>query len=378
MAWNEPGGKNPWSQNNDSPPDLDEVIQNLQKKFGGLFGSGGGAGFSLIFFLVAFVALWGFLGFYIIDAQERAVLLRFGKYHTTVGAGLHWRMPLVDTKIVVNVEELREYTMAESAGIMLTQDENIVATSLSVQYKVRDVNDYVLKVRNPDEILQRTLEAALRQVVGQSTLDQVLTTDRKEIEINTQEKLQELLDLYKSGIVVSKINLDKMEPPTQVKAAFDDVIKAREDEKALINEAEAYSNQVIPVASGQAKRITADAEGYKEAVVARATGEADRFERLLAEYEKAPKVTQERLYLETMESILGSTTKILIDVDGSSLMYLPLDKLIGSGNPITAETFESLKSGSATSVENANKAQIAADQSRSREYLRLRQRGGNE
>lgn len=379
MAWNEPGGKKPWPPNNDSPPDLDEVIQDLQKKFGGLFGSGGSSGFSLIFFLVAALVIWALLGFYILDASERAVLLRFGKYHETVGPGLHWRMPLVDTKVVVNVEELREYTLPNNAGLMLTQDENIVDTSLSVQYKVREVNDYVLKVKEPDGLLQRALEAALRQVAGQSTFDQLLTTDRKEIEINTQEKLQALLDRYETGILATKVNLDKIEPPLQVKEAFDDVIKAREDEKAVINQAEAYQNQVVPVAQGQAKRILAEAEAYKEAVVARSTGEAERFNQLLTEYKKAPGVTRERLYLETVESVLGSTTKILVDVDGSSLMYLPLDKLFGnkiSGQPAMENIQQQLPASRDQAANLANEIRSRIDE-RSRDRARLRQRGGN-
>lgn len=333
MAWNEPGkGQDPWGQGgNNNPPDLDEVIKNFQKKFGGLFGGGeggdgSGKGLGIGTILVLGLLLWAVFGIYIVDPAERAVILRFGKYHATTEPGPHWHMRLIDTKVQVNVDELRSYPLEQ---LMLTQDENIVAVDLTIQYKIKDVKDYVINVRSPDNTLRHATESALRQTVGKSRLDYVLTEGREVVADDILEMLQTLLDRYGAGLQVTAVNMQRAEPPDQVRDAFDDVIKAREDKIRLRNEAEAYANQIVPVARGNAQRLLAEANAYRDSVIARAEGEATRFDQLLVEYEKAPQVTRERLYLEAVESVLTNTTKVMVDVEGgNNLMYLPLDRLM--------------------------------------------------
>ncbi len=381
MAWNEPGkGQDPWGQGgNNNPPDLDEVIKKLQKKFGGLFGGGDSGdgttkGLGLGALVVLATIVWAAFGIYIVDPAERAVILRFGKYHSTAEPGPHWRMPLVDTKVLVNVDELRSHPLEQ---LMLTQDENIVAVDLTIQYKIKDVKNYVINVLHPDNTLKLATESALRQVVGKSKLDYVLTDGREVVADNILELLQTLLDRYGAGLVVTAVNMQKAEPPEQVRDAFDDVIKAREDKVRLRNEAEAYANQIVPVARGNAQRLLAEANAYRESVIAHADGEAKRFDQLLVEYEKAPKVTRERLYLEAIESVLTNTTKVMIDVEGgNNLVYLPLDKLIGGtantdrkaevktnelGTGIVDKVRDSLSSA------QANEILSSRDRSRSRE-----------
>ena len=337
MAWNEPGGgKDPWGGNrgNDGPPDIDEALNKLKEKFAAFGGgSGGGAGSSKGLLPVALIALaiiWGLLGVYQVDEKEQAVVLRLGKYSETMDSGLKWNPPLVDSVTIVRVTEERQYS---ARGLMLTQDENIVEISLTVQYNIANAKDFVLNIKDPETSLKHATDSALRHVVGSTGLDGVISTGREQVAVSTAEKLQDLLDVYSSGINVVKINIEEARPPTEVKAAYDDVIKAREDLERLVNEAQAYSNGIIPEARGEAQRLREEAEGYLSQVVSKSQGEAKRFTTLLAEYKKAPEVTRERLYIDAIEQVMSSSTKILMDTEGgNNMLYLPLDKLVQQGN----------------------------------------------
>ncbi len=337
MAWNEPGkDQDPWGgrNNNDGPPDLDEVFKSIQKKLNGLFGGGNknggkggdGAGGLFVIILVLAVLAYGFAGVYVVDAKERAVVLRLGAFSEIKDSGMQWNAPLMTQVFIENVTEERQYP---TRGLMLTEDESIVELPITVQYNVADVKAYVLNVRNPDTSLQHAADSALRHVVGSTQLNQVLSEGRVKIGDEVKLRLQKYLDSYGTGIYVRSINLQEGRPPEEVRHAFDDVIKAKEDQERMINEAEAYSNEVIPEARGRAQRVLEEANAYKEEVVAHAEGESQRFEKLLAEYQKAPEVTRTRLYLDTMENVMGSASKIMVDVEGgNNMMYLPLDKMV--------------------------------------------------
>jgi membrane protease subunit HflK len=349
MAWNEPGGgsnkpKDPWGGGDQGPPDLDEALKKFQEKLRGIFGGGSGSGsgssstgggipgFSagvVGFLVIVALAVWGLMGFYQLDQQERGVVLRFGKYTNTVQPGLHWNPPIIDDVTTVNTTKVRSASFRE---IMLTQDENIVEVQLSVQYVINDPENFVLKVLAPESSLQNAAKSALRHVVGGTTMDLVLTEGRARIGAEIQQRLQEYIDLYQTGILVSKVTVDESKPPTQVQAAFDDVIKAREDEERVKNEAQAYANGIVPEARGGAQRQIEEASAYKEEVIANAEGEAERFSLLLSAYRSAPKVTRERLYLDAVQAVYTQTSKVMIDVEGgSNMMYLPLDKLTQPG-----------------------------------------------
>lgn len=342
MAWNEPGGgnnKDPWGGGGDQgPPDLDEAFKKLQEKLNTIFNSGnsgGGSagntpsGSSASLFVILFVVLsvfWAANGFYIVDEKEEAVVLRLGKYHDTFGPGLHWYPPLIDGKTIVNVTEEQQY---QSRGLMLTKDENIVELPLTVQWNVADSKAFVINVRSPDISLQQATESALRHVVGSSKLDNVISTGRSQLGADIEVRLQRYLDSYGAGINVINVNIQEAKPPTQVKAAYDDVVKAREDRERLINEAQAYANGIIPESRGMAQRMIEEAEGYKQRVILEAEGEAQRFSKLLAEYSKAPEVTRERLYLDAVENVMSNSSKVMVDLEGgNNMMYLPLDKLM--------------------------------------------------
>ncbi len=345
MAWNEPSGdKKPdksWG-NSRSEPDLEELLRKLWQTVTGGGGSGDGGGSSgggswprlsrnvlLVFVLVA-VTLWALLGLYQLDQQERAVILRFGKFHSVVNPGLRWNPPLIDRVYRINVTKI--YSEAYD-GKMLTEDENIVDVHITVQYQISVPEDYVLRVRDPIKSLRNATESALRHVVGSSSIDQVITFGRERVGADVKTRLQDYLHLYGTGIVVSQVNTNEANPPQQVKAAFDDVNKALEDEARYKNEAEAYANQVVPQARGDALRVLAEAEGYRQKVIAQAQGDADRFNKLLSEYQKAPDVTRDRLYLDTVETVFSNVSKVMIDVeDGGNLMYLPLDRLMAQGS----------------------------------------------
>lgn len=367
MAWNEPGGnsnnQDPWGGRKgggrQGPPDLDEAFRKLQESLGGIFGGkkrgsnsggsgskGGGFGMLLVVLLVL-VGAWLYNAVYVVDQQEQAVILRLGKYHDTVDSGLNIYFPPFDTKYQENVTRERAYS---KQGAMLTQDENIVEVPLTVQYRISNLRDFVINVDQPETSLEHATDSALRHVVGSSTMDQVLTEGREAIAAQVRERLQRFLDVYKAGITVTQVNIQSASAPREVQEAFDDVIRAREDEQRERNQAETYANGVIPEARGQAQRLLEEANGYREEVVARATGEADRFVKLLTEYQKAPEVTRERLYLATMQEMMTNTSKVLVtgDKGQNNLLYLPLDKMVESGRNQGSGSNNSSSSNSAS------------------------------
>ncbi len=337
MAWNEPGGgdKDPWGGRGDQgPPDLDEAFKKLQQQLAGIFGGGGGgggsgsginfnmAGIAAAVLVIAYIAF----GVYQVDQQERGVVFRFGKVQDdVVMPGLHWNPPIVDRVELVNVTRLNSKS---HKGLMLTEDENIVDVSLTVQWLVTNPVDYLVRVRDPQISLEHATESALRHVVGSSVMDQVITDGRAAIAAEVQERLQTYLNNYGTGILISKVNIDESAPPNQVRDAFNDVQKAKEDEQRTINDANAYAESVIPEARGEAQKAIEQASAYRDQVIARAEGEADRFNKLLNEYQLAQRVTRDRLYIDAMESVLSRSSKIMVDVEGgNNLMYLPLDRL---------------------------------------------------
>ena len=350
MAWNEPGGnsnnQDPWGGRKgggrQGPPDLDEAFRKLQESLNGLFGggkkrgddesgrSGGGGGFGLLFVGLGLLAVvWLYSAIYVVDEQEQAVVLRFGKYHETVGPGLNIYFPPIDRKFQENVTRERAYT---KQGAMLTEDENIIEVPLTVQYRVTNLQDFVLNVDQPEVSLQHATDSAVRHVVGSTEMDQVLTEGRELMASEVRERLQRFLDNYRTGITITQVNIQSAAAPREVQEAFDDVIRAREDEQREKNQAESYANGVIPEARGQAQRLLEEANGYRDEVIARAQGEADRFTKLVAEYRKAPEITRERLYIDTMQEVMSNTSKVLVtgDKGQNNLLYLPLDKMIDS------------------------------------------------
>ncbi len=355
MAWNEPGkpgDKDPWGQRRKpgaGGPDIDRIVKNIQQKFAGLFGGGGGArasGFGFGLIVIVALVIWFATGFYIVNQGERGVVLRFGKKAEITDAGLRWHLPFPLEKVEkVNVEKVSTIEIGYRSNprtggkskvpkeaLMLTEDENIIDIEFAVQYKIKDAAEYLFNVRDPETTIAQATESAVREVVGKSTLDFALTEGRDQVSRNSRELLQQILDRYKTGVHIVTVETQKAQPPDEVKPAFDDAVKAREDEQRLINEAEAYANDVVPRARGGASRLLQEAEGYKASVIARADGDARRFNQIANEYVKAPGVTRERLYIETMEQVLTNTTTIFIDQKaGNNLIYLPLDKLVPMG-----------------------------------------------
>jgi membrane protease subunit HflK len=338
MGWNESpdGDKDPSGSrgNNDGPPDLDEILRKMQEGIGRMFGrrsgspsGSGGPSFPLILVFLGLLVWLVYDMTYTIDQQERGIVLRFGEYVTLLQPGLNFRLPYpIEEVLIVNVGQGRTLT---HKSVMLTQDENIVDVEVAVQWRIKDPLAYKFNVVNPDATLQQATESAVREVIGKSNLDFVLTEGRGQIAQNQQTLIQQIMDDYKTGIEILVVKMQAAKPPEEVKSAFDDAIKAREDEQRLVNEAEAYRNDAIPKARGGAARIREEANAYKARIVARAEGDASRFVQLLTEYEKAPDVTRERLYLETMENVLSNTNKVLLDTHGSNnLIYLPVDKLM--------------------------------------------------
>ncbi len=347
MAWNEPGGsgdKDPWGGNrggNQGPPDLDELFKSLQKKFGALFGSksgkssGGGSGSGSSFsgtvgigiVVLILLLFWGATGFYKVQQAERGVVLRFGKYTETTQTGLHWHLPApIEKVILVDVNEVHTVPLRAT---MLTQDENIVDIEGSVQYQITNATDFLFNDRAPVRALEQAAESAIRQSIGRAKMDYVITDGRAQIAIQVKDIIQKIINKYGTGITVLKMNIQHARPPEAVKDAFDDVTQSREDMERLKNEAETYSNGVIPKARGDAARIREEADAYKSEVVNNAEGEGKRFTQLLKAYRKSPAVTRERLYLDMMQSVLSKSSKVLVDVSGSNnLLYLPLDKLM--------------------------------------------------
>jgi modulator of FtsH protease HflK len=380
MSWNEPGGdkKDPWSGRGDQkgPPDLDEAIRSLQEKLGKIFNggnSGGGGGGdrssagsvkNIGYIALGALLLWGLSGFYIVDEGNHGVETRFGSYTVTTKSGLNWHIPApIENVAIVNVKQQRFIEVGYRTGsgeqnlgsvpkeaLMLTKDENYVDVRLAVQYQVKDARDFIFNIVNPAATLKQVTESAQRGVVGTSNMDFILTEGRSEIVAMIKKEIQEVMDSYQSGIQITSVNLQDAQPPEQVQNAFEDAIKAREDEQRLINEAQAYANDVVPRARGAAARKLQEAEGYKDQVIAQAEGETSRFSKLLTEYTKAPDVTRKRLYIESMESVLSGTNTMMIDVKaGNNLLYLPLDKIIKNHEPEPAISAQSPPSHQGTS-----------------------------
>jgi len=396
MAWNEPGGnggRDPWGNRGgqQGPPDLDEVLKKLQSRLGRIFGGrsgggGGGGGFSLPggsligagIIAVVLAGAWAVAGFYIVDPAEEAVVLRFGEYHVTNGQGLHWAPYFIDRVEKINVEQIRnqEIGFRSSGGsqssvahesLMLTEDENIIDIKFSIQYRVSDARDYLFNVLDPDLTLRQATESAVREVVGRSGMDFVITAGRDVVASETETLIQEILDRYKVGINVTSVNMQDAQPPAQVQDAFFDAVKAREDQERIINQAAAYKADIVPKARGEANAMFERAEAYRQRVIAQADGETDRFLKVLAEYQKAPAITRERLYLETVEQVMANSSKVLVDLQGgNNIMFLPLDKLLsGRGEGVVRpDNFDSDDIG--TSPISSDDARRSRDPLRSR------------
>ncbi|MBK5938976.1 FtsH protease activity modulator HflK [Halochromatium roseum] len=375
MAWNEPGGGNrdPWGSNQGGPgnqggpPDLDEIVRKLQERVSGLFGgrgssssSGGGGGPSAVdlslktigVILAGVFIVWLFTGIYIIDPAERGVVLRFGAYVKTTAPGPHWHIPWPIERVeVVNVDEISSFS---HKAAMLTRDENIVDVELTVQSRIQDASNYLFQDQAPMKTLRDATETVVRKTIGGAKLDFILTEGRSAVAAMIQQGVQSLMDEYKTGLLVTSVNMQPAKPPEQVKDAFDDAIKAREDKERLENKAEAYANEILPQARGEAARAIANAKAYRDQVVASAEGETSRFNAIRTQYEKAPEVTRERLYLETIESVLTGSNMVLIDVpQGNSLMYLPLDQIMRSQTAQVAQPRTSMRNGPDSSQYNA-------------------------
>ena len=354
MPWNQNQSNNPWGNRpsgggggGQTPPDIDEVIKRLQERFGGLFGGkGGGNGGDLSKGVLGGIAaiallLWLATGIYMVAADEEAVVLRFGQHTATKGPGLNWHLPYpietIEKLPVTRVQRLgigfRDFgegrvRKVPQESLMLTSDENIVDISFIVQYKIKSVENYLFNIDSAEKTVRDASESAIREVIGRTMIDDVLTTKKAEVEVETQELIQSILDEYKAGISVTTVKLQDVQPPERVIKEFKDVASAREDKERAKNEAQAYANQIIPNARGEAKKMILDAEGYQKEVVERAAGEADRFAALLKAYKQAPDVTRKRLYLDTMQEVLGKVDKVIVDgsVAGKVLPYLPLDR----------------------------------------------------
>ena len=350
MGLNDPQWGN---KNNGGPPDLEELLRKLNAKVASVFGGKGGAGKSgggaptqgfaggmgLIAAIV--VLIWVGSGFYIVDASQRGVVLRFGKLIETTQPGPRWHLPFpIETVEIVNLSQVRTVEVGYrdnvknkmlKESLMLTDDENIIDIQFAVQYFLKDPADYLFNNRMPDENVRQAAETAIREVVGKSKMDYVLYEGREQVAASATKLIQEILDRYKSGILISKLTMQNAQPPEQVQAAFDDAVKAGQDRERQKNEGQAYANDVIPRASGTAARLIQESQGYKQSVIANAEGDISRFKQILVEYEKAPAVTRERMYLDMMQQVMGNVSKVMVDQkNGNSLLYLPLDKLIQS------------------------------------------------
>jgi len=345
MAWNEPGNndKDPWKNKggkNQGPPDLDELLNDLGKKVTGIFGgkttkggSGSGKSFSSIgisILLIVASVVYAFSGFYTIKEAEQGIVLRFGEYAGTVEPGINWKWTFVDRIIPVDMQSTRDMP---SSGFMLTKDENVVRVEMQIQYRVVDARRYIFSVTNADDSLNQSLDSALRYVVGHAKMDDILTSGRESIRQSVWEELDKIIEPYNLGLIIVDVNFKDARPPNEVKDAFDDAISAQEDEVRFLREAEAYARGIEPRARGRVKRMEQEAIAYKSRIVLDAQGEVARFEKILPEYQAAPKVTRERLYIATMEKVYGNVSKVMVDVEGgNNMMYLPLDKIIQQQN----------------------------------------------
>jgi membrane protease subunit HflK len=394
-------------KNGGGPPDLEEALRNLNKKIEAFFakisgkkpnnsgpGSGGSSkspnglagGIGLIVIIV--VLIWFASGFYIVDASQRGVVLRFGKYVEATQAGPRWHLPFpIETVEIVSLSQVRTVEIGYRENVknkmlqeslMLTDDENIIDIQFAVQYFLKDPADYLFNNRTPDENVRQAAETAIREVVGKSKMDFVLYEGREQVAASTTKLIQDILDRYKSGIVVSKVTMQNAQPPEQVQAAFDDAVKAGQDRERQKNEGQAYANDVVPKAKGAAARLMQEADGYKQRVVANAEGDASRFKQILVEYEKAPQVTRERMYIDMMQQVLSSSSKVLVDQKSgnSSLLYLPLDKLIQStaaGTPPLNE-LQTAAGKSANNAEQVAPQPVVTEPATARDSLRGRDR----
>ena len=334
MAWNEPGNKDPWGRNKNNSS-LDGVFKDFKKTINDLLGSGSSvppspkksAGvLSGIILAIYFLS-----GIYIVNDGERGVVLQFGSFNEITMPGPHWIPRFIQSVEIVDVSKIRS---VQQKAVMLTEDENIVSISFAIQYDIKDASDFIFNLREPDITVSQAGESAIREVMGQNTMDFIITEGRTKVAEDTKGLLQNVLDIYGAGVNVQSLNILEAQPPEQVQDAFSDAIKAREDEQRYINEAEAYRNEIIPLARGQAKQMLEQAIAYKVKLINAAEGEASRFTQLYSEYKKAPAVTKERLYLEAVESVLSNSSKVMIDVEGgNNMMYLPLDQLINRNQP---------------------------------------------
>ena len=331
MAWNEPNGnKDPWGRKSNTSSELDNALNDLNKYFRNLLGgtSGGSNSNKKNTTIIGVIILTVYLlsGIYIVNDGERGVVLQFGEFSNITMPGPHWIPRIIQKAEIVDVSKIRSI---QQKAQMLTEDENIVSVNFAIQYDIKDASDYIFNLRDPDETLSAAGESSIREVLGKNKMDFVITEGRETIASDTKILLQSVLDSYGAGINVQTVNILEAQPPEQVQDAFSDAIRAREDEQRYINEAEAYRNEIIPLARGKAVQIIEEAKAYRVKLIKSAEGEALRFSKLYKEYKKSPEVTRERLYIESVESVLGSSTKVMIDiVGGNNLLYLPLDKIL--------------------------------------------------
>jgi membrane protease subunit HflK len=390
--WGRGGSRGPQGGGNQGPPDLDELWRNFNRRLSDLFGRrrrgggdeppsppsgwqiGGGAGVLIALVLVVWLAS----GFYIVNEGTRGVVLTFGRFSEETTAGLRWRMPWpIQSHEIVNLAQVRTLevgyrnnvrTKVLRESLMLTDDENIVDLQFAVQYTVDDARDFVFNVRRPDESAMQIAETAMREVIGKSRMDAILYETQVDIATRAHELMQSIHQRYGTGINISAVTIQNAQPPEQVQAAFDDAVKAGQDRERQRNEGQAYANDVIPRARGTASRLQQEADGYRQRVIATAEGDASRFRQVLTEYAKAPAVTRERIYIETMQQVLSSTSKIMMDYRGSgNLLYLPLDKLMQNAGAQGAE------GGAAPRAVPAEPPPDAGP--RARDTLRNRERG---
>lgn len=383
MSWNESDHRDdrekkrdPWGRKNEEmPPNIDEALKQLHQKLRGLFGGrqrGNGLKTSitpkwnkgLIGGII--LAIYILSGIYIVQPAEEAVVLCFGRFQRTEGSGLHWMAPLIESKKIVNVQEVKTL---EISGPMLTKDENIVSAQIAVQYRINNPREYLFNIVEPEQTLQQVSESALRSVVGESTLNEILTIGRSEIGVKIRNQAQHNLNNYGSGIEISDLAMQQTKAPEEVKAAFDDAIRAQQDEERSVNEAEAYARKIIPIAEGQAKRTYEEANAYREKVMMQAQGKTSKFAQLLPEYQRSPKVTRDRLYMDALQEVYTKTPKILIDVNGgNNVIYLPVDKLQqrALGVNKTDQSIMSQNDNAASFLQNDSNSALSASMSSDR------------
>ena len=353
-----------------SPPDIEEVFNNLLKKLGGGNKKGGSNNTSpnmpsfnlgkiLPIAVVIGGIIWGASGFYTIKEAERGVTLRFGEFHSIVQPGLNWKPTFIDKVIPVNVEQVREL---KTQGAMLTKDENMVKVEMTVQYRVQNPEKYLFSVSNADNSLGQATDSALRYVIGHMTMNDVLTTGRAVVREDTWKALNDIIKPYDMGLEVIDVNFQSARPPEEVKDAFDDAIKAQEDEQRYIREAEAYAREKEPIARGDAQRIIEEATAYKDRVVLDAQGEVERLQRLLPEFKAAPDLLKERLYIQTMEKVMANTPKVMLDSNnGNNLTVLPLEQLMGkkATKPMTTTSESAVSSVPVSTQDRRVETQVA-------------------